>query len=126
MTKKKKKNKKKYPGESCSGNSCQISNTDDYFQYFVFDYKTGNMLANRYSIETNGFGQGTGASLLDVNRAITTNGAESVKILGAHSHFNNNNQWDIGIHDISANDGNLSGLGIKYNSGSYFTNRDFH
>jgi hypothetical protein len=84
------------------------------------------MLSNRYSIETSGFGQGTGASLLDVNRATTINGAESVKILGAHSQYNTDNQWVIGIYDISANDGNLSGRGIKYDSGFYFTNRDYY
>jgi hypothetical protein len=85
------------------------------------------MVANRYSIEKSGFGQGTGASLLDVNRATaTTNGAESVKILGAHSKYNTDNQWVIGIYDISASVGGLSGLGIKYNSGSYYDKRDFH
>jgi hypothetical protein len=80
------KDKKQYTGESCPDNSCKVSDTEDYFQYFIFDYDTGTIVTNRYSIENSGFGQGTGASLLDVNRATaTTNGAESVKILGAHS-----------------------------------------
>ena len=78
--------KKQYLGENCPDSSCEVSNTEDYFQYFIFDYDTGTMVTNRYSNEENGFGQGTGASLLDVNRATaTTNGAESVKIFGAHS-----------------------------------------
>lgn len=116
---------KQYPGENCNGNSCKIS-TNDNFQYFIFDCNTGTMVANRYSHQTSGFGQGTGASLLDVNRATaTTNGAESVKILGAHSQFNTDNKWVIGIYDINASTGDLSGIGIKYAaSGAYLTNHE--
>jgi len=29
-------------------------------------------------------------------------------------------EWVIGIYDISASTGDLSGIGLKYNSGSYF------
>ena len=44
------------------------------------------MVASRYSGKLLGFGQGTGASLFDVNRVTaTTDGTEKVKLLGAHS-----------------------------------------
>jgi hypothetical protein len=80
-------NDKKQYQEMCSGSPCYSSAvTSDYFQYLIFDYLTGTMVTSRFSHESSGFGQGTGASFLDVNRATATiNGGEQVKLLGAHS-----------------------------------------
>jgi len=121
---------KQYPAKTCSGSSCDISTVSDRFQYFIFDYVAGAMVTSRHSVHLSGFGQGTGASLLYVNRATaTTNGEESVKILGAHSQLNYDDRWVIGIYDICAispNTGDLSGLGIKYSNGLYWSDRFKH